>query len=221
MGSRLQRSIEDMGEFCPNLVYDAVPPSAGGGGAWNGLIQPTVSLDGLEHLLDDIRHNRPVYCAPRGELKHLATCETPHCRHLWMDQIGELRVPFTVSIYYSGGRDHPRCWVVSPSIPTEKRRHTWGDGSICPFLASEDSWVWDRDTVADFVPHISIWLLTWLVFDQTAQWIVGEREGTPEYHLSVIRASDQCWCRSGRKYRKCHMPEGQIQAARLAFGALR
>src|SRR2546422_8233305 len=104
-----------------------------------------------------------------------------------MDQIGELRVPFTVSIYYSGGRDHPRCWVVSPSIPTEKRRHTWGDGSICPFLASEDSWVWDRDTVADFVPHISIWLLTWLVFDQTAQWIVGEREGTPEYHLSVIR----------------------------------
>lgn len=134
--------------------------------------------------------------------------------------MGDLRTPFEVTITYSGARDHPRCWVVSPSIPPEKRRHMWGDCSICPFLASDDTWVWDRDTVADYVAHISVWLVTWLVFDRTGEWIVGEHSGTPQYHLAVVKPNDQCWCRSGRRYRKCHMREDQIEAARQGFRGL-
>ncbi len=212
MHSRLQKSIEEMAEFCPNLVYEAVPP-AGDGGIWRGRIQPVVSHGHLEEILDDIHHHRLVYGAPRGELRHHDSCAGPHCRHDWMDQITDLRIPFEIEISHDGSREQPKCWVVSPHIPPEKRRHMWADGSICPFLASDDAWVWNRDTVADFVPYVSSWLVTWAVFDQTGVWIAGEHQSTPEYHLEVIKASHQCWCRSGRKYRKCHMRADQTEAA--------
>ncbi len=205
MSWRLEESIQAMAEFCPNLAYQPLPPSAGGGGQWAGVIQPIVSAENLAQLLDDIHHNQPVYGAPRGELRHLPDCKVEHCDHGWMQRTGDLRAPFTIAIHYLGGRAHPRCWVVSPHIPKERGRHIWDDGSICPFLASDDAWVYDRDTVADFVPHISVWLVTWLVFQRTGVWIVGEHEGTPEHHLEIIHPTDQCWCRSGRKYRKCHL----------------
>lgn len=213
MSFRLGKSSEDMAVFCPDLAFEALRPVAGGGGVWRGSIQPIVSLEGLEELLDDIHHNRRVYGAARGELRHLTTCQADHCHHDWMDRIRDLRIPFTVRVHYSGGRDHPRCWVLSPPIPPENRHHMWADGSICPFLASEDAWVWDRHTVADFIPHVSVWLVTWAVFDQTGAWIVGEHEGTPQYHLEIIKPSHQCWCRSGKKYRRCHLQEDQRQAA--------
>lgn len=209
MHSRLQKSIEDMAEFCPNLAFTP----AGAGGFWRGVVQPIQSLEYLEGLLDDIHHNRPVYAVPGGGLRHLPTCQADHCHHEWMDGVQELRVPFEIAVHHNGNRAHPKCWVLSPIIPPTKRRHIWPDGSICPFLASEDVWVWNRDTVADFMPHVLIWLVSWLVFDQTGEWIVGEHEGTPEFHLAVLRASDQCWCRSGRKYFKCHLREDEMAAA--------
>jgi hypothetical protein len=214
MASRLEKSIEEMAEFCPNLTYEpATPPD--GGGRWTGVIQPVQGVDELIELLDDIHHNRALRCGKDGELRHLSPCAATHCRHPWMNHIGDLRVPFTVMIHYSGLRDHPRCWILSPQIPPDQRRHFWNDGSICPFLASESIWTWDRHTVADFVPHISVWLVTWLIFSRTGDWIVGEHAATPEYHLAVVKPSDQCWCRSGRKYRKCHMRTDQA-AARLS-----
>jgi hypothetical protein len=200
--------MEDMAEFCPNLAFTPTGP----GGFWRGVVQPIQSLEHIEELLDDICHHRHVYAAPRGELHHLIDCRTNHCRHPWMDLIADLRIAFEVEIYYDGTREHPKCWVLSPIIPPEKQFHMWADGSICPFLASEDAWVPNRHTVADFIPHVSLWLVTWAVFDQTGVWIAGEHGGTPEYHLEVVRPSDQCWCRSGRKYRKCHMHEDQRQA---------
>ncbi|MCI0723819.1 MAG: SEC-C domain-containing protein [Acidobacteria bacterium] len=217
MSGRLEKSVVEMAEFCPDFGYRPLPGVAGGGGQWKGTIRPAPlgNPDELEKLLDDIHHHHPVYGAPNGELRHLSTCTAQHCRHSWMDQIHDLRVEFSVLIFYSGGRDHPRCWVLSPEIPPAKRRHFWNDGSICPFLASDNSWVWDRHTVADFVPHVSVWLLVWLVYDQTDVWIVGEHEGSAQYHLSVISPSDQCWCRSGRKYFKCHLKEDELAAMRF------
>lgn len=85
MSSRLEKSIEKMARFCPNLAFETHSPLSNGGGAWSGPIQPIASEEGLHLLLDDVRHNRPVYCAPRGELRHLAACQSSHCpTHGWI-----------------------------------------------------------------------------------------------------------------------------------------
>lgn len=81
-------------------------------------------------------------------------------------------------------------------------------------LIQAGSWDWTVDTVADFTGHVSVWLTSWMVFQQTGTWIVGEHGNTAGYHLGVIKPNDRCWCRSGKKYRKCHMQQDQILALR-------
>lgn len=212
MTPRLQKSIEDMAGICPVLLYATAPD--GVGGTWTGPITPVRSAERLMDLLDDIHHNEPVYTAAGGELRHLTSCSATHCRHAWMDQIqpSELTRTFDARIYYSGRHDDPRCWITG--IDAKNGRHMWSDGSICPFLSSSATWDWMRDTVADFVGHVSVFLVSWMVFQRTGVWIVGEHNNTPEYHLSVIKPNQLCWCRSGKKYRKCCMPREQALAWR-------
>lgn len=79
MSSRLQKSIEDMATFCQALLY--TPESGAAGGWWSGSITPIRSAERLLDLLDDIRHHRPIYTLPGGELCHLPTCRERHCTH--------------------------------------------------------------------------------------------------------------------------------------------
>jgi hypothetical protein len=204
---RLARSVEDMAEFCPNFAFLG---EVAGTGVWSGQLQPLRTTDGVVELLDDMHHNRNIYTAWRGELRHLPRCAADHCHHVWQDalKIEELLRTFEARIEYAGGQEDPRCWV--EGITRENGRHMWADGSICPFLSARSSWDWSRETVADFVGHVSIWLASWMVFQQTTTWIVGEHAATPGYHLTVIRPNEHCWCRSGKKYRKCHMRDDQF-----------
>jgi len=211
---RLQKSVDDMAAFCPGLQYTPAP--GGAGGWWFGSVTPIRSTERLLDLLDDIHHNRPIYTVAGGELRHLPACEKRHCSHPWMDRIQPeaLVRTFEVRLYYSGGHDDPRCWITG--IDLANGRHMWTDGSICPFLSSRASWDWTVDTVADFVGQVSAWLTSWMIFQQTETWIAGEHGNTAGYHLSVIRPNDRCWCRSGKKYRKCHLHQDQVLAWRGA-----
>jgi len=208
----LQKSIEDMAGFCPALLY--APAPNGVGGIWSGPITPVRSAERLLDLLDDIHHNRAAYTAAGGELRHLPSCSATHCKHAWMDQVqpGELLRTFDARFYYSGGHDDPRCWIAG--IGQTNGRHMWSDGSICPFMSSATTWNWMRDTVADFAGHVSIFLVSWMVFQSTRIWLVGEHQNSGTYHVSILKPNDQCWCRSGKKYRNCHMQIDQQLAFR-------
>jgi hypothetical protein len=214
MRPRLQTSVEDMAVFCPALSYTS--ESMGSGGWWSGELLPLKTAERLPELLDDIHHHNPIFTAQGGELRHLASCRVNHCKHEWMNQIRpeDLMEPFDVTIYYSGGHDDPRCWI--KGIDVMNGRHMWTDGSICPFMSSRAAWDWLTDTVADFTGHVSIWLISWMVFQRTGVWVVAEHGNTPNYHLGNIRPNRNCWCRSGKKYRKCHMRQDQIQAWRMS-----
>ena len=201
-----------MATFCPALPY--TPESGAAGGWWSGPMTPIRSAERLLDLLDDIHHHRPVYTLAGGELRHLPACREHHCTHPWMEPVRpeNLMRTFDARFYYSGGHDDPRCWITG--IDATNGRHMWSDGSICPFLSSSASWAWMTDTVVDFVGHVSVWLTSWMVFQQTGTWIVGEHSNTAPYHLGVIKPNDRCWCRSGKKYRKCHMQQDQALALR-------
>jgi hypothetical protein len=208
MTPRLTKSVGDMAVFCPDLVYR--PDALTEGGWWTGELRPLRSVENLLELLDDIHHHHPIYTAWRGELRHVAKCKYDHHRHDWMGRVRaeEVLRPFLMRVYYGGGHGHPRCWV--DGVNAQNAQHLWDDGSLCPFMASEDAWVWTHHTVADFIGHLSVWLVSWMLWQQAGIWLVGEHASTPGYHLDKIRPNEQCWCRSGKKYRKCHMQTDQI-----------
>lgn len=208
MTPRLKTSIEEMAIFCPNLLYAPDPGDIGGW--WAGEFRALSNVEVLPELLDDIHHNRAVSTAPGGATRHYSSCTRNHCLHEWMERLRpeELLRAFNVRIFYTGDREDPRCFV--EGITNENGRHVWSDGSICPFLSSKHAWNWTRDTIADFVGHVSLWLISWMIFHQTGVWIVGEHSGTPTYHRTHIHPNDNCWCRSGKKYRKCHMYHDEI-----------
>lgn len=207
MSPRLEKSVGAMKTFCPTLSFSL--ETTGQGGWWRGSLTPLGSTDRIFDLLDDIHHNNPAYVTRDAVLRHLPACAANHCKHEWMNSIrtDELIRTFKVQIYYSGGHDDPRCWI--EGIDHTNGRHMWTDGSICPFMSSSGTWDWITDSVADFAGHVSVWLVSWMVFQQVGVWIVGEHGNTPDYHLANIKPNNLCWCRSGKKYRKCHMQQDQ------------
>ncbi len=200
------------------------PPSTGplgetGVGIWRGTICPVgPEALSLVELLDDLDHDSPVVVALGGGLLHFDACSLQHCVHDWMDRLVKPFPTFDLEVHYAGGREHPRCFIRKPTIPLTKRLHFLADGSVCPFLASGGAWSWDRHTVSEFVDHIVIWLAKWTIWDQTQHWPGRQHTGSPTYHLANIRPSEQCWCRSGRKYHKCHMQADRRVVAASVLG---
>lgn len=217
MLNRLDASIQAMAQGYSQFHFQIEAGPSGDVGTWRGSVQPIKRIEELDELLDDLAHDRDVYCIG-DEIRHLQFCRAPHCRHEWMGRVGDLQTPFDLEIHYDGGPALPRCYVVSPWIPIPKRRHMWNDGAICAFLASDRVWMWHNDTVATFVPHALIWLVKWSVFDRTGSWVGAEYESDPRFHFTEIRPKDLCWCGSGAQYRKCHR-KGDMAA--LGFRPMR
>jgi len=205
----LEKSVDAMRRNYPDLAF--LPPSTGplgetSVGIWRGTICPVgPEALSLVELLDDLEHDSPVVVTLGGGLLHLDACCRQHCVHDWMDRVVKPFPTFDLEVHYPGGREHPRCFIRKPAIPLTKRLHFWADGSVCPFLASGGAWSWDRHTVSEFMDHVVIWLAKWATWDLTHHWPGRQHTGSPRYHLANIRPSEQCWCRSSRKYHKCHM----------------
>lgn len=192
-----------MAEDYPQFTFERDVRRSRTSGLWCGWVQPVKAPVVPNDLLDDLSHDRPVFVAG-DEVRHVASCKSVHCHHEWMAKVADLTRRFELLIEYNGGTAVPRCRVESPIIPFEKRRHMWGDGSVCAFLASESVWVWSKDTVASFLPHVLIWLVKWMVFDDSGVWIGSEHRSDPGYHLQFLDPRGPCWCGSGSPYRRCH-----------------
>ena len=106
---------------------------------------------------------------------------------------------------------HPKVFVRSPVLQPHKARHLFRDGSICPFAPWENVWLWSRDTVVDYMGHAVVWLIKWIVWDQTGVWIGPEMSHAPGFLLKTIQRNQQCWCGSGLKYKKCHLAQDQLR----------
>ena len=202
MVARLERSIEAMKTEYPDFRLTNEVGELGKIAVWRGLVQPVKQLEPLSCILDDIEAERPVRIV-YGEILHHPACEVAHSTHPLTKRLLYWKIQFELQVQYDGGPGDPRCWVITPPIPPNQRRHIWPDGSVCPFM-SGDAWDADQNDVVDFMGHVSIWLLKWTAFSQTGIWLGREHQGTPDYHLNVLQPDDPCWCRSGRLYGKCH-----------------
>ena len=207
MVTRLERNIEAMRTEYPDFSITREIGDLGEVAIWRGVVQPVRRLEGLSDILEDVEAERPVRVVG-GEILHHPHCEVSHSVHPLARRLIYWKIQFELQIQYDGGLGDPRCWVITPPIPADQRRHIWPDGSICPFM-SGDAWNADENDVVDFMGHSAVWLLKWIGFSQAGVWLGHEHQGTPDYHLRVLAANQNCWCRSGRRYAACHRSSDQ------------
>jgi hypothetical protein len=217
MNARLENSARAMAVEYPGLSLVVGAGTGGEVGVWRGVIQPVRTLAGLDQVLDDVVNERPIRVVG-GEVRHRQQCDAVHRRHAWMDRPLFWRTRFELEVRYDGGRGDPRCWIRWPPVVTLQKPtpHVWSDGSVCPFMSSE-GWDCDSNDVADFMGQVVVWLVKWMLWDQTGIWIGGQHRADPGYHLSVVQPGAPCWCRSGIPYRDCHLaPDRRTAASRQA-----
>jgi len=49
------------------------------------------------------------------------------------------------------------------------------------------------------------------LFERAMKWIAGNEEAAPAQRPG---RNEPCWCGSGQKYKKCHLPEDEKGAAK-------
>jgi hypothetical protein len=203
--SRLEASIEAMREYFPEFSLSGSPIGTGPVAVWKGKVQPLRHAENLEETLDDIYHGRPVMMRLGGVISHRPDCTAVHCRHDWMESVTDPYVEYKLEVRYGGYEAHPTAFVRDPVVPLLKReKHHYGDGSLCAYPAWYDMWRWDRDTVLEFMIHVTEWLVKWTVWAQAGVWLGPEKDHNPSLLLWEIRPDQQCHCRSGIAYGLCH-----------------
>lgn len=209
--SRLEASIERMRDYYPAFRSFIAETNQGREVRWIGKVQPIQTTDRLEELLDDIHHERLFYVLPGGEVLHHPTCAAKHMHHGWADKLTDPHAVYELEVRYGGGKQHPRAYVLHPVIPEDKRKHIFGDGAICAYAAWQHVWSGEEHTVVDYMGHALGWLIKWTVWDQIGIWIGSEMDHDPRFLLRSIGPNKQCWCGSGKKYKRCHRQADEAQ----------
>jgi hypothetical protein len=177
-------------------------------GVWRGTLSPF----GNDHLevLADLDRDRCVLVSTNGRLKHDVGCRDSHSNiNTWAGSVLK-GTEFEVSVHYSGGIAHPEARVMKPRLAPGSAGHLNGDGTICAYLASDDAWRADRDTVAKFLDHVAIWTAKRIVWDAAGYWPGTAYDPdidvvrTAQWHLETLKPGMQCPCRSGLSYDRCH-----------------
>lgn len=214
-GTRLEASINAMRRYFPNLSLSIRPTSSGSIAVWEGRVQPIQSPENLPELLDDIHRGRHVQIIAGGEVKHHHSCFAHHQQHRWFDQLGDLRVRYDLGVMYDGSQIHPKTFVHNLIIPPHGKKHLNNDESICPYAPWEQIWLWNRDTVVDYLGHALTWLIKWTVWCQTAIWIGPDIRHDPAFLVRTIGRNQECRCGSGKKYKKCHLSYDEKMAGAI------
>jgi hypothetical protein len=203
---RLEASIHEMKRFYPSFSLSGSPIGTGPVAVWKGWVQPIQSAANLEHLLDDIYYDRPVYVDEGGEVRHLPGCTASHSHHEWMERLSNPYAVYKLEIQYGGSKAHPRAYVRVPSLPRWRWKHIFRDGEICAYPSWEDVWSWETDTVVNYMDHALVWLIKSTVWLQARVWIGAEFGHEPLFLLEAIRPTQECWCGIGEQYGNCHRP---------------
>jgi SEC-C motif len=198
---RIEQSIRAMRERYPQFKVNRHDLNAT---SWHGILQAIRTNRRLAELLYDVDNDRPIYVQFGGEVVHEPTCRASHESPEWMSRLQDPYTTYRVGVTYGGGKAHPRCCVLSPLLTKRNQPHVFSDRAVCPYPPWQDVWRWDRNTVADFMDHVLVWLIKQTVWDQTGVWIGSEMQHDRIFLDHAVGRNQQCWCGSGKKRKQCH-----------------
>jgi SEC-C motif-containing protein len=195
----------------PQFKVVEPPPGSGSVQAWEGAIQPFPNDRELGAILEDLEIGMEVIVKLGGALAHDPRCGRWHSVPPYLNLVGPADASFQLQVLAFPAKRHPRAFSVRPRISPGRypcHPHLFVDGALCPYLPSDNVWSWGRNTVADFLDYISIWLAKHLVWERTGAcrggiWIGPYARHEPRDLLRNVGRNDQCPCGSGEKYKRC------------------
>ncbi len=124
-----------------------------------------------------------------------------------LQPVSSLEKRFKLQIYYDpiNHKAVPKVLVVEPEISHRtfpNHPHLYLDGSVCSFFPPDETWLADRDTVADLIDLTIIWLKSHIGWVENGfkKWPWEEAP----HDLSEVKYNAPCPCGSGIKFKKCH-----------------
>lgn len=120
----------------------------------------------------------------------------------------EIRRAFYLLARQEGPPSHPKVFMTIRQLPP-LCPHVYDDGRLCPLLPSRGAWSWERNSLANYLDHIAIWLVKFSVWDAIRKatghgiWIGSEASHDPII-LAVTPRNAQCHCGSRLRFGQCH-----------------
>ncbi len=180
---------------------------------WEGELQPLpADPSEAQKLLADLAADRTVLVDQGGLLRHPTECAGPHEVPTPLLNRDDYGVAFRLRVEQFQPPAHPKVYSVRPYLGPElfhTQGHVNGDGSLCPFTATDDEWNGEGDTLAKYLRQGVAALLAKHLY---WQWTRGLWPGSKGPHGEFEAAQEalrrprtlQCRCGSGRPYEYCH-----------------
>lgn len=211
--NRFDASVRAMRDYYPAFTLEINATRTIPLAVWKGTVQPIQTAAHFYELLDDINNEKPV-CVGDSMVLHNHNCRARHTHRAWMDQVSNPYASYALRVSYTGGQAHPRAYIVNPAIPLNDRPHMFRDGAICAYPPWRDAWLWQCDTVVQFLDQVLIWLIKRTVWDQARVWIGAEMPHNTEFLSMIIKPDQQCWCGSGESFKDCHNRNLELAVAK-------
>lgn len=222
--SRWEREVEDMRHWFPVSDWSQVETESIKMRFWQVLVEPIPTGRELQLLISDLDRDGAVEMLRDGRLSHSARC---HAKHEGPNSLKDLKLvdeAFLIEVLYREPPALPIARCIDPPLSRKtcpEHPHFYEPDIICPLFPPDRTWQWARNTAADYMVHVSVWLFktaVWLVAKKASgcgYWLGSEVDHNPS-RLSRTDASAPCMCGSGMPYRRCHR---QIHRAALeGFG---
>lgn len=178
---------------------------------WEVIIEPLPPADEICFIMADLARDGSVYVEQDGRLRHDPRC---HAEHNLAPELPGVRLreeAFLVDLMYREPPGYPAARCIDrplSKITLPDHPHFYNEGIICPIFPPDGSWQWRKNTAADYLTFVSIWLFKTVVWMETKKeggagiWM-GSAAGHAIDDLLRIGPDADCPCGSGRKYRQC------------------
>jgi len=214
---RWQREAEEMALWFPMSQWSERVQKGIAVRCWEVIVEPIPLPEELPLILADLDRDGWVEIEPGGRIRHLSRCHAEHVLRPGFEGINLTDEAFLIEMTYREPPAQPqaRCLVPNWSkltLPDHAHFYQDSDGDIiCPLFPPDGDWQWWKNTAADYLTYVAVWLLktkVWLAAKDNLgkeAWIGSWADHSLEAILRVY-PEQSCPCGSGRKFKQCHMP---------------
>lgn len=211
--ARWEREVKDMKLWFPTSDWGEFKSRNSSTRYWEIIVEPIPQIEEHRQIISDLERDAPVDVLPTGKLTHSQRC---HANHLVPQQLTRINLydeAFLVRLIYQSPPAHPKAMCIDPLISRASisdHPHLYDpSGHICPLYPPDGTWQWKRNTGAEYMFHVSLWLF------KTAVWLASRKANGAGYWLGSdvghtlvqqlrTHPSLACMCGSGVTYRRCH-----------------
>jgi hypothetical protein len=208
---RWGREVEEMSSWYPNSQWAERKTNGINVRYWEILIESTPPPDELPLVISDLERDGIVDVEKNGKLRHSQQCHSDHKIHNETLNLKLIDDVFLIELTYREPPGYPMAKCIIPNwskVTLPDHPHFYNEGFVCPIFPPDGTWQWRKNTAADYLHHVSTWILKTAIWKETKDktgkgiWIGRDAGHTLDYLLRV-NPNEDCPCGSGHRFHKC------------------